>query len=125
MGMKHTITGIIVEIGQVEKIKTFSKRTVVICDDPDAKHPNYIPFEATGEKMGLLNQFHVGANVKIGFFVNGRKWNDPKTGRDRYFPSLKLCSIYGAAVADSVPAPAEPPAESDDFGEEAVDDMPF
>ena len=122
-----TFVGRVVAVGKTEKLgredKPFYKRVIVVDDaDDGAKYPNPVPFEATGDKCDFLDKYKAGDVVRIEFYPNGRAWNDPKTGKTRYFSSNRIGFIKidegdggGADGADGGQADA---VDGD------VDDMP-
>lgn len=127
------VTGTVHEIMPTEVVgsKGFAKRTLVICDDPNAQYPSYVAFEAKRsqkkDRTLLLDQFRKGETVEVAFVPDARPWRDPKTGRTRWFASLVLIDVSRVGGADGasaapVPAPAEP--EQGGLGLD-VDDMPF
>lgn len=123
--------------GVVEKIlpeQTFSsgfrKQIVVMTDGPEAttRWPNHIPFTFKQAHVDLVKQVKVGQQAKIRFAIDGREWNNPKTGAVQYFVDITALGIEvvqadGSSV-EPLPTPADPedlPASSDD----SLDDMPF
>lgn len=128
------LTGTVHEIMPTEVVgsKGFAKRTLVICDDPNAQYPSYAAFEAKRsqkkDRTLLLDQFRKGETVEVAFVPDARSWKDPKTGKTRWFASLVLIDVnrVGGASAATVPAPAEPEAAPEQGGLGLdVDDLPF
>lgn len=117
------MTGTVVEVGKEQTFNKFSKRTIVVCDDPESKYPNLLPFEAVGDTMKYLDKFKGGDKVKVDFFLNGRKWDNPKTGATQYFTTLRIASIFadgeGGEQEEEEPVVEEPQDDGD------IDDMPF
>ena len=104
--------------------KTWNKRTFVVDDSEDgAKWKNPVEFSLNQEDCGLIDGFRVGTEVEVAFFLNGREWKDPKTGRIRYFTELRVKPISKAGAAADVPPPATPPETSEP--DPSIDDMPF
>lgn len=120
MSKKYNYTGVVIEVGKVQTFNNFKKRELVVCDEPDAKYPNFVPFEATGDKCKELDAFKAGDEVEVGFFVNGRKWE--KDGKTRYFTSLRIADV--ARAGEKVKAQDEP-TEPEEISEGDVDDIPF
>ena len=67
--------------------------------DANSKFSNTLPFvvsyDPTGDRYNNLPQLDaikVGDMVKFSFTPRGREWNDPKTGANRCFIDLKVCS---------------------------------
>lgn len=127
---KATFIGRVVEVGKTETLgknpaKPFYKRTIIVDDaEEGAKYPNPVPFETSGDKCKFFDGIEVGDVVTIEFYPNGRAWNDPKTGKTRYFGSNHVTFIKQGAVedagGDAGSAEAGGDAEAAD-----VDDIPF
>lgn len=122
---KCTFTGKVVFVGKTETLgkdpsKPFYKRVIVVDDaEVGSKYPNEVPFESVGEKCKYLDQFKVGDEVEIDFFLNGRRWKD-KNGVERWFTSNRIGFIKKAG-AGTAPDEGEPLPESVDD----IDQMPF
>ena len=65
----------------------FKKREFVITDD-SSQYPQDIQLQLTQDNCDKLNGVSVGDRLLVKFNLRGRAWNDPKTGKDRYFNSL-------------------------------------
>jgi hypothetical protein len=104
----------------------FKKREFVITDD-SSQYPQDIAMQLTQDNCDKLNGVNVGDRLLVKFNLRGRAWNDPKTGKDRYFNSLDAWFIQKES-ADS-PVKIKGGIESN-FMEDAVasnvsDDLPF
>ena len=104
----------------------FKKREFVITDD-SSQYPQDIAMQLTQDNCDKLNGLKVGDRLLVKFNLRGRAWNDPKTGKDRYFNSLDAWFIQKES-ADS-PVKIKGGIESN-FMEDAVasnvsDDLPF
>lgn len=103
--------------------KPFHKRVIVVDDaDDGAKYPNPVPFEATGEKCKYLDKYKKGDEVEIEFYPNGRAWEDPKTGKTRYFSSNRIGFIKPVGDGGVDDGADGGQAEAEVGGDE---DMPF
>ena len=51
----------------------FQKRNFVLVTDPDGKYPQHITLEFHKDHCGLLDNFKVGDDVKVGININGRE----------------------------------------------------
>ena len=114
----NEITGKIIQLGDVfiSDAGTFTKQEIVI-EIQAGEYSNVAVLEAVQDKVQALSGFNLGDEVKATFFCNGRNepWKDPKTGKDRYFNSLKIDSIelmglrpQQPAAPQSYTAPPEP-----------------
>ena len=123
-----TFIGRVVVVEKKEKFgrddKPFYKRVIVVDDAEDgAKYPNPVPFEATGDKCDFLDKYKAGDVVRIEFYPNGRAWNDPKTGKTRYFSSNRIGFIK-IDEGDGGDADGADGGQADAVDGD-VDDMPF
>lgn len=129
MGKKYEFSGVVEEVGKVETFKNFSKRAIVLCDDPNGKYPQHLQFEATGDNIALLDKVTVNDNATVEFFLNGRKWDNPKTGKTQFFTTLRIASLVRTGVnAEKVAVPEksqDAPHEAVSIDDTDIDDMPF
>lgn len=103
--------------------KKFKKRTIVLLEDRDAKYPNEVPFVLMGDKTAIADQHRVGEIVELSYYLNGRRWDNPNTGKTQYFIEAKVDTIQTlqtAAPADAPaaagdPVAAEPAADADNL----------
>lgn len=92
MAMEYS--GVVVKVEATQRVSdTFTKRNIIICDDPTSKYPNYVSFEAHKDTCNKLDRFGTGQLVKVIFLVNGRRWVD-KQGQEKFFTTLKLVDIH-------------------------------
>ncbi len=129
MAAIYEYTGVIEKVLEAQTFTSgFSKRDVVMTDDigTDSKWPNHIAFTFKKDAASILDTVREGQRAKIRFAIDGRAWEDPKSGRTKYFTDLtglklEVLNADGSST-EPVPAPAEPdfPADGGD-----VDDMPF
>ena len=106
----------------------FRKREFVVELDDGGRFPQFVLFQLTGDRCGLLDDFEVGARVEVEFSLRGRQWRSP-SGDIRYFNSLDVWTLKGvrddSAGFEPVDFGAPPPTEADDPGIEDDDDVPF
>lgn len=90
------ITGKIKLINEVEVVSDkFKKRTFVITTDD--KYPQDIMFQASQDKVDMLNGFKAGSQVKVDFNLRGREYNG------KYYNSLDAWKVSFATAS----APAD------------------
>ena len=70
----------------------FSKREFVLMIDPGSKYPQYVQFEATGDRMAQLDDIGIGDEVHIEFSLRGREWTKG-TGDTKYFTTLDVGAV--------------------------------
>lgn len=110
----------------------FSKREFVVTTDANTQYPQYISFQLTQDKCGLLDQYNVGDEIKVSFNLRGREWNGPQGVR--YFNSLeawRLERASGQQAASSNYQPAYQASQAPSTEQfiqnnnAIVDDLPF
>lgn len=102
----------------------FTKRDFVVQEDSDSKYPNLVPFVLKKDRCSLLDNVKPGVRVKVGFGLDGREWENPKTGKKQYFcdhTAIRLSVEDGGS--SNVPEPVTPP--EDMGGDDELDQMPF
>lgn len=119
-------------VGRIKKFfeeQTFSggfrKRELVITTQE--QYPQDILIEFTQDRIGLLNNFNIGDEVKISINIRGREWINPE-GVAKYFNSIqgwRIEAMVGGVDTSTPPqamptAPSFTPTESSD-----QDDLPF
>ena len=104
MSEKHTFTGQVVHIGEIQEFggKGFYKRDLVLSDGAD-KYPQEIAFQCSKERADAAGEYGIGDTVKVDFNLRGRAWNG------RWFVNLEAWrlelqeSAGGAAKQDELP----------------------
>ena len=94
----------------------FQKRNFVLVTDPDGKYPQHITLEFHKDHCGLLDNFKVGDDVKVGININGREWTDPK-GNVKHFNSIVAWFMKDLKDDNNSTASKQK--------EEVADDLPF
>ena len=129
MAAIYEYTGVVEKVLEVQTFASgFSKRDVVLTDDlgTESKYPNHIAFTFKKDAANVLETVKKGDRAKIRFAIDGRAWDDPKSGKTRYFTDLtglKLEILNGdGSSTEPLPTPAEP-SFAEDGGE--IEDMPF
>ena len=105
----------------------FKKREFVLSDFSSSEYPQDIALQLTQDNCDKLNSVKVGDRLLVKFNLRGRAWNDPKTGKDRYFNSLDAWFIQ--KQDENSPSGVKGNIESN-FMEDAIststpDDLPF
>jgi hypothetical protein len=97
----------------------FSKREFVVTTS-ESKYPQDLKFEVVKEKCSVIDEFNIGQNVKVSFYIRGNEYNG------KYYVSLscwKLESTHG--VRDSTPETRRNKAKLEVYNEDDNDDIPF
>ena len=116
----YELTGKIKRIGELQTFASgFTKREVVIERPGGERGPIPTPVVFKGDDVSLVDALTKGAEVKVGFSVEGREWQDPKTNKLRCF-----CDLTAQVVEVMASAPT---AEELAGTVEGTDDgeMPF
>lgn len=130
--MSFQITGKLHKKFETEnKTSTFQAREFVIIIN-ESNYPQYIKFQLTQDRCGLIEPYEEGAEIEVHFDLRGREWNE------KYFTNLNAWKINAGQStnqSDSAGAPAgfdqtanEPPVtfnESSNIQAEDFDDLPF
>lgn len=117
----YSIAGLVEQVCEMQTFQSgFTKQTLVIVDDPDAEHPNYAAIEYAKDKTALLAPLKKGDRVRAKFWPDAHSWQDPKTGKVKWFSSLRGVEL---AVDGAMPEPATPPPEEE--LPPADEDLPF
>ena len=99
----------------------FRKREFVLELAENARYPQSVLFQLTGDRCESLDDFEVGDEVRVEFSLRGREWKSP-SGEVKYFNSLDVWTIEKNAPKhfdEEPPFPEEPPAMRDE------NDIPF
>ena len=97
----------------------FTKRDLVVEEEKDSQWPNPVAFTFKKDNTAKLDGIAEGTRVKVGFVIDGREWNDPKTGNVRYFTDLTALrlDVLGNGGASEAPGdefvPEEPMQDLD------------
>jgi hypothetical protein len=78
----------------------FRKREFVLELSENARFPQFVIFQLTGERCGRIDDFEVGDEVRVEFSLRGREWKSPR-GEVKYFNSLDVWNIERAGGAQS------------------------
>jgi len=127
--MTFEIEGILHKIFEVEsKSASFQTREFVITTD--GTYPQFVKFQLTQDKCGIIDGCQEGEKIKVSFDLRGREW------QDKYFTNLNAWKVEKTASSTqgfqnaSAPPPLSPPVfeENTDFGgglPSDFDDLPF
>ncbi len=124
--MSHKVSGMIHRIFDAKTFgATFTKREFVVSIAENPRYPQLVSFEATKDRVAILDELYEGAEVEIEFNLRGREWTSPK-GEVRYFTSLEAWRITkqgGAEKPRTSSTPADSRAATTGGGND--DDIPF
>ncbi len=85
------IVGKIHEIHEtVNRTETFQVREFVLeVSSATSQYMDYVLFQLTNQRTGLIDMYQVGQQVVVDFDIQGRKWRNPE-GKDVYFNRLNV-----------------------------------
>lgn len=92
--MPYELTGTLFEIyDTVQRSEKFSVREFIVesKEGRDHEFTNYVKFQATNQRTGVLNDMSIGDEVKVHFNIRGSKWE--KDGKTSFFINLDAWKI--------------------------------
>lgn len=86
------ITGTIYKVNETQVISDrFKKREVIIMTEASTPYPQYLPCVVTQDKVGLLDKFKKGDEVKAQINLKGKIWNGGEG--ERFFSTIEIWRI--------------------------------
>jgi len=127
--MSYELNGVLHKVNEVvTKSATFQTREFIV--KTDGQYPQFIKFQCTQDRCGIIDGYEEGQEVKVYFDLRGREWND------KYFTNLNAWRVEkpqeSAAKTSAISEPSFP--KEDSFTEnkdsngpkvEEFDDLPF
>lgn len=87
------IKGRVFSVGNTETVnEKFKKRELILEYAENPEYVEYIKFEATQNKVDLLNPIRVGDEIEVSFNLRGRAWKD-RFGKQHYTNNLVIWKI--------------------------------
>jgi len=108
------VQGRIISIGSTKQVTDKFKTRDLVIQNGDEKYPQYNKFEATQDKVSILDAVSVGDEVTVHFNLNGRQWKD-KTGECQYFNQLQVWKIDGGTQQQYKAPDIMPTDDSEDL----------
>ena len=86
---------------------SFKKREFVIEveNERNSDWNDFVKFQCTQDRCNLMDQFNLGAQIKVSFNIRGRKWE--KNGQVSYFTNLEAWRVEADAPTQ---APTDGPS---------------
>ena len=128
MAAIYEYTGVVEAVCEKQTFPSgFSKRDLVLTDDvgQQSQYPNHIAFTFKKDNCALLDSVKKGDRAKVRFAIDGHIWNDPKTGKNKYFTDLTALKLEMLNGDGSATEPVPQPAEAPDVDVGDVEDLPF
>jgi len=130
--MSYELTGkLITKYDTIQRTESFKIREFLVEKTEDIggrSITNYLKFQSTQDKTGIIDKVNVGDEVKVHFNIKGSKWE--KDGKTSYFTNLDAWRIEQVAQGSA----NEPHTDSeymeplDSFSSsspDTIDDLPF
>lgn len=130
--MSYELTGkLITKYDTIQRTESFKIREFLVEKTEDIggrSITNYLKFQSTQDKTGIIDKVNVGDEVKVHFNIKGSKWE--KDGKTSYFTNLDAWRIEQVAQGSA----NEPHTDSeymeplDSFSSSSpdiIDDLPF
>ena len=119
----YEMIGKVRRIGKVVTFASgFTKRELVLVNNPTGQWENFVGFQFKRDRVSLLDELKPGDEVKVTFAVEGREWNDPVSKTVKVFSDL--VGIRAEAVGTAArPAAASVPVTIDES--QIAADVPF
>lgn len=132
--MSYELEGVLHKVYEVvSKSATFQTREFVV--KTDGQYPQYVKFQCTQDRCGIIDGHNEGETIKVYFDLRGREWND------KFFTNLNAWRVEkpaatateaGGSTVSSISDPSFPqeetgsatPANNSPKAEE-FDDLPF
>lgn len=129
-----SLEGKLIEKFNTQEISaTFKKREFVIEHARDINgtiYSDFIKMQLTQDKVDLLNDLQLGANIKVTFNIRGSKYNKKDGSGLGYITNLDAWRIELMGAASASPSNASPNISTaqtteDIVSQNAEDDLPF
>jgi len=131
--MSYELEGMLHKVNEVvSKSATFQTREFIV--KTDGQYPQFIKFQCTQDRCGIIDGYEEGSPVKVYFDLRGREWNE------KYFTNLNAWRVEKpqesaentGSKTSAISDPSFP--QEDDFSKdkdsngpkvEEFDDLPF
>ena len=100
--MNYETTGRIKHIGQVQQVSDKFMKLEFVIEVQDGNYSDLIKFALKQDKTDVLNNQHIGDEIKVHFNLRGREWT--KDGKTSYFTNLEAWKIELVSQAQAVVA---------------------
>ncbi len=128
--MSYELTGkLVTKYDTVQRTETFKTREFVVekTDDINGRSiVNYVKFQCTQERTGIVDRVNTGDEIKVYFNIKGTKWE--KDGKTNYITNLdawRIEQILQPGKQGTDNDYLEPLDTFSSTDPHAVDDLPF
>lgn len=91
--IKFEIVGTLLEKFKPVQISDKMTKAEIVIESNQGKYPDYVKLEVVNDDIQKIEGMRTLEEVRATGYIQGRKYNDKKTGEVRYFNSLRLQSI--------------------------------
>ncbi len=130
--MSYELSGkLITKYDTIQRTESFKIREFLVEKTEDIggrSITNYLKFQSTQDKTGIIDKVNIGDEVKVHFNIKGSKWE--KDGKTSYFTNLDAWRIEQVAQGSA----NEPHTDSEymeplnsfsSSSPDTIDDLPF
>ncbi|MBC7424067.1 MAG: DUF3127 domain-containing protein [Ferruginibacter sp.] len=130
--MSYELTGkLITKYDTIQRTESFKIREFLVEKTEDIggrSITNYLKFQSTQDKTGIIDKVNIGDEVKVHFNIKGSKWE--KDGKTSYFTNLDAWRIeqvtQGSANEPHTDSEYMEPLDSfSSSSPDTIDDLPF
>lgn len=128
--MSYELTGTLIEkFDPIQRTATFKIREFVVERSEDINGKvitNFIKFQSTQDRTGIIDKFNKGDQLRVYFNVRGSKWE--KNGQVSYFNNLdawRVEQILGDAGSNTVSEDLPGPENFDNSYDDGEEILPF
>lgn len=109
--MGYELKGTVIKVYETKQVsEKFSKKEFVVETKDNPKYPQTVLLQATGDRIGQVDDLNVGDEVRVEFSIRGRAW------QDKFFNSLDVWKVERTSASTTSSAPS---------GNGRSDDLPF
>ena len=88
----YTLKGEVKVISETRQVSEKFKLREFVITDASGQYPQVIQFQASQDKVDLLDNFNPGDQVEVSFNLRGREWTNPQ-GEVKVFNTLDAWKI--------------------------------
>ena len=95
------VTGIVKAKSDVVQVsEKFKKREFVLTIEPSSPYPQHVSFQLVQDKVGLIDGYNLGDEVKVHFNLKGREWTSP-AGEVKFFNTIDAWKLEKVGAGSS------------------------
>lgn len=118
------ITGILHAISETQQVSEKFKKRDFVLKDTSSQYPQFISFQLTQDKCGIIDNYSLAQEIKVHFNLRGRQWDSPQ-GETKYFNTLESWRIESISNTHGMKNEDIKAAENIELSQQEIDDLPF